>query len=192
MHVHIVDHNTLHLERLETMVKSLLPKSTLTKARTHDDHTQHAQNADLIIISGGTWLVHKNPGTHRRLMNGILSYEKPIFAICLGAEATAHFFGAKVKEMEHRQQGITEIEITNRNVAQKIGNKNAMVYEYHKWAITDLPESLQALAISNCGIEYFRHKTLPIFGTQFHPEVRKKNNDGYLFFEHSLREMKLS
>jgi GMP synthase (glutamine-hydrolysing) len=191
MHIHVVDHNTAHRQRIEMLVAEVAPGSTLTMARTHDDHSLPAAQADLVIISGGTWLVHKNPGTHNRLMDTLVNSSKPIFAICLGAEATARFFGANLIEMNTRRQGVIDINLINSNLITTLAAKQLPVYEYHKWAFSNLPGSLESLAESEDGVELFRHKTLPIWGTQFHPEVRRDTNQGYRIFEYALIQMGL-
>src|SRR6185312_13452383 len=103
MHVHIVDHNTVHRALLARLVLDKLPQAdTITFAKTHADHGEFIRTADLIIISGGTWLVDKNPGTHRRLNELLVSMNKPIIGICLGAEALAQYFGGEVVRLPER------------------------------------------------------------------------------------------
>jgi GMP synthase (glutamine-hydrolysing) len=191
MHVHVIDHNSLHIQRIQLLVAETLPGSTLTISKTHDKHTPYIDNADLIIISGGTWLVHKNPGTHRRLVEALLKTEKPIFAICLGAEAMANYFGVKLKEVHPRAQGIIDISITSQALVDMLGGRSAPVYEYHKWVVRNLPADFELMAESENGCEYFKHKKYPVWCTQFHPEVRHEDNKGYKFFEHALIDMGL-
>ncbi len=188
MKVYVVDHNSVHRVLIERLINSLLPGSEITMAQTHDNHNEHASEADLIIVSGGTWLVHKNPNTHTRIMSNLLEHKKPIFAICLGAEAVIHFFDGKLTEMNYRHQGITEIEIIDDGLQKSLGRTRIKVYEWHKWAITKLPDNMLALAISREGVEYFRHRNFPIWGFQFHPEARRGKNEGYLLFEHALKQ----
>ena len=46
------------------------------------------------------------------------------------------------------------------------------VLENHYWEVKRLPPTLVLLASSRvCRVQVFRHRTKPIYGTQFHPEV---------------------
>jgi GMP synthase-like glutamine amidotransferase len=48
---------------------------------------------------------------------------------------------------------------------------------------------LVALATSASNIQIIRHITRPIYGLQFHPEVRYGNNDGRRIFEAIMAEI---
>jgi GMP synthase-like glutamine amidotransferase len=114
-------------------------------------------------------------------------YRKPTIGICLGAEAIAVYFGSELKEMPVRRVGNIRINL-DPGFAEAAGQKGrAMVYEFHKWRIEDVKEPLVCLATSKDRVELFRHKTLPIWGMQFHPEVKRLDNSGHLIFEHILR-----
>ena len=59
-----------------------------------------------------------------------------------------------------------------------ISNENSLcdgaktVFESHSYEISKLGRSLDCIAESlNCKNEIVKHKELPIYGTQFHPEI---------------------
>ena len=63
------------------------------------------------------------------------------------------------------------------------------VSEHHSWVVKELGKELEALAISRYGIEADMHRTKPIYGTQFHSEI-KWRNDGYKCLENFLQMIK--
>ncbi len=188
MKVHIIDHNSTHLSLISKLVTDFCDGlSSITFAKTHDDHSQYLKDLDLIIISGGTWLVNLNPGTHRRLINLLIATEKPIFGICLGAEALAYYFSSELVHLSETTCGIQTIKLMSE--LQNKGLPSSLeVFEYHSWSIENLGKSLVPLALNGSGVEAFRHKKLPIWGTQFHPEARREFNKGYLVFEEFLKQ----
>lgn len=190
MRVHIIDHNSVHVPLIAKLVTETFPAlNTITIAKTHDEHDKFVQQADLVIISGGKWLLHLNPGTHQRLARKLVEAGKPIFAICLGAEAFADYFGAKVEQLDARVSGIKDITLLDPGLCPEATDRTMSVYEHHHWAITELSDSLEALATRPEGIELFKHKELPIWGSQFHPEVRRDGGEGYKVFASALRAL---
>lgn len=183
MRVHIIDHNTVHRPLIASMLTRCFPNlDCITIAKTSDDHKAFIKAADLIILSGGTRLVHLNPDTHRRIIDMILAEGKPVFGICLGAEALAHHFGADVAKMETRVSGVVPVKLRDTALTEAAGGQELPVYAHHIWTINNLSDKFEVLADSASGSEFFKHRTLPIWGTQFHPEVRRNGSRGYLAF----------
>ncbi len=121
-------------------------------------------------------------------MGLVVRNNKPTIGICLGAEAIAVYFGAQLEQMSVRRVGNIPVTLTKDGWKQ-IKTKRPMIYEFHKWKIVNLSPPLLTLGVSKDGPEIFRHKKLPIFGLQFHPEVRRNDNEGHLFFELTLKDI---
>jgi GMP synthase-like glutamine amidotransferase len=50
--------------------------------------------------------------------------------------------------------------------------RQPVVYELHSWEIKSPPEDFRVLAESDlCRVQAIAHRTVPLFGTQFHPEA---------------------
>lgn len=99
----------------------------------------------------------------------------PVLGVCLGHQALAMSFGAQLFRMEtiiHGHQ--LEIDIVdNRTGIFKDVKQKLNVGLYHSWAIDkqSLPDCFQITAISSENIIMgICHKSLPLFGVQFHPE----------------------
>lgn len=98
--------------------------------------------------------------------------KKPIMGICLGMQAIAQVFGAKV-DVNWRQMHGKESLVTHNNSGVFTGLKNPLsVIRYHSLAVcSDLPEGLEVTASTKEGeIMGLRHKKYAIEGVQFHPE----------------------
>lgn len=133
-----------------------------------------AQEFDKIIISPG-------PATPRESGNilQIISALAPahsILGICLGHQAIAESFGAKLRNIEHPNHGFqTEIEITNEHSIFSFPRpaKKIKVGLYHSWVV-DEKEFPGCLAITSVSKENhimsIRHKEFDVHGIQFHPE----------------------
>ncbi|MEQ8517915.1 MAG: aminodeoxychorismate/anthranilate synthase component II [Cytophagales bacterium] len=128
------------------------------------------ENPDAIVISPGPM----DPLRAGNLMQMIDYYcEKvPILGICLGHQALALKFGAKLEHAIKPMHGkISRIFCEDDPIFENIP-KNFNVVRYHSLIIKELPGSLKALAKTNEEeLMAFRHTRLAIYGIQFHPEA---------------------
>jgi anthranilate synthase component II len=96
----------------------------------------------------------------------------PILGICLGMQGISHFFGGKVVSTRNKMHGkISTINHSGKSIFANIPNQ-IKVMRYHSLVVSDLPECLETLAITNEDNEIMaiKHKIHPIFGVQYHPE----------------------
>lgn len=102
-----------------------------------------------------------------------LSESVPILGVCLGHQAIAEAFGGAVVRANRPMHGKScEITHTGEGLFQGI-SMPLTVGRYHSLIVEpdSLPESLQVTAWSAEGeIMALQHRSLPIFGVQFHPE----------------------
>lgn len=103
----------------------------------------------------------------------------PILGVCLGHQAIAEAFGAKIVKAKFIKHGIVEeINLDGRGIFRTIGKK-AKFTRYHSLVIDELtlPEEFEVTARADDGdIMGIRHKTMPIEGIQFHPESIASEN----------------
>ena len=97
----------------------------------------------------------------------------PIFGVCLGHQCIGHVFGAEVVVNYRMMHGKTS-PITHNGKDLFEGMPNPFTAtRYHSLVIKrdTMPDVLEITAESDEGeIMGVRHKTLPIWGVQFHPE----------------------
>lgn len=128
-------------------------------------------NFDSVIISPGAG----NPDTARISMGVINEFykTKKILGICLGHQCIAQFFGGKIEKSQNPTHGKTsKIRICENSKLFKNLPKEFEVTRYHSLEVSSLPKELKITAKTQDGtIMAIEHKTLPIYGVQFHPEA---------------------
>ncbi len=128
---------------------------------------------DKIILSPGPGI----PDEAGLLKNLIREYaaKKSILGVCLGHQAIAEVFGARLVNLEVPYHGIsTPIKILNKkNRLFSQINENQLVGRYHSWAVSkeNLPDILEVIAVDDRDvIMALSHTKYDVQGVQFHPE----------------------
>ena len=144
-------------------------------------------NPDGIFLSNG-------PGDPAAVAEGIVETtkelmvsKKPMFGICLGHQIIAHALGAETFKLKFGHRGLNHpaglqrrIEITSQN---------------HSFAINadSLPTSVVEISHLNLNdqtVAGVRHKSLPVFSVQYHPEASPGPHDADYLFEKFIQEMR--
>ena len=106
-------------------------------------------------------------------MIGAFAGRKPIFGVCLGHQAVGHFYGGHVVRADRLMHGKTS-PITHRNTDLFKGLPQGFAAtRYHSLLVerSTFPSELEITAETAEGeVMGLRHRTLPIWGVQFHPE----------------------
>ena len=105
--------------------------------------------------------------TNSKIILHAVNQKKKLLGICYGAEILALTLGGTIRKSSviRGEQDI----ISNDN---SLCNGKNTVFESHSYEISKLGNSLDCVAeSSNCKNEIVKHKELPIYGTQFHPEM---------------------
>ena len=123
---------------------------------------------DLLVISPG-------PGTPDTagVSIGAVDYFKdklPIFGVCLGHQVIVQYFGGKVGHAPEPMHGKPS-RVTHNGEGVFAGVENPLqAGRYHSLCALELPDCLEKTAEFEGVVMGARHKELPIFGVQFHPE----------------------
>ncbi len=106
--------------------------------------------------------------------------KKPIFGICLGHQVLAFAFGGSTFKLKFGHRG------ANQPVKDLRTGKVAITSQNHGFAVDpdSLPNNVEVTHINlNDGtVEGMRHKELPIFSVQYHPEAAPGPHDASYFF----------
>ena len=151
------------------------PNCTFDVVATEHCPTLPLENYQGILLSPG-------PG-HPEEVKGLMPliartvHTHSLLGVCLGHQALALHFGGRLLQMPHPLHGhaerLTIKEIEGHTLLEQLP-ADSSVGRYHSWCVAEdpFPDVLEitATALSDGAIMAFRHKTLPLFGVQFHPE----------------------
>ncbi len=126
---------------------------------------------DHVLISPGPCSPNE-AGVSLKLIDAFAG-KKPLFGVCLGHQCIGQHFGGRVVRASRLMHGKTSpIEHNGREIFNGIPSPFAAT-RYHSLIVEqeNLPDCLEITARTREGeIMGLRHKTLPVWGVQFHPE----------------------
>ncbi len=115
----------------------------------------------------------------------------PIFGICLGHQLMGLAFGGKTYKLKFGHRG------GNQPVKNLLNNKVEITAQNHGFAVD--PDSLEQsqvelthLNLNDHTLEGIRHRNLPAFSVQYHPEASPGPHDSHYLFEEFKKLMKES
>lgn len=127
---------------------------------------------DKIIISPGPG-IPSEAGILPELLREY-SGRKPILGVCLGHQAIAENFGAKLENLKEVYHGVqTDAFKTANDYILDSFTDSFPIGRYHSWIVSNegFPDELIVTSRDSEGnIMSFRHRDLDIHGVQFHPE----------------------
>ena len=123
-----------------------------------------------IIFSGGPASVYeKNAPT---VDPAILHLGIPILGICYGMQLTCHLLGCKVTPGRGREFGRAHCQVAESAGLFAGVPEETIVWMSHGDQVEDTAGLFVPLAqTATCPVAAVRHRSLPLFGLQFHPEV---------------------
>ena len=123
---------------------------------------------DLLVISPGPG----TPDTAGVSLSavGYFKDKLPILGVCLGHQVIVQYFGGKIGHAPEPMHGKpSRISHNEKDVFTGVENP-LQAGRYHSLCVLELPECLEKTAEFEKIVMGVRHKELPIFGVQFHPE----------------------
>ena len=131
-----------------------------------------ARDYDGVLVSPGPG-TPEEAGISIELVKHCAANSIPLFGVCLGHQAIGVAFGGTVSRAPELLHGKTSVVThSNKGVLRDLPSPFTAT-RYHSLAIEDgtLPDEIEVIARTDSGvIMAVQHKTLPIFGVQFHPE----------------------
>ncbi|HEY9647868.1 MAG TPA: glutamine-hydrolyzing carbamoyl-phosphate synthase small subunit [Chroococcidiopsis sp.] len=144
-------------------------------------------NPDGIFLSNG-------PGDPSTVTEGIattkalLTADKPVFGICMGHQILGLSLGAETFKLKFGHRGLNQpaglaqqqIEITSQNHGFAIAAES----------LADAEVEITHLNLNDRTVAGLRHKTLPMFSVQYHPEASPGPHDADYLFEKFVNTMR--
>ena len=141
--------------------------------------------ADVLALKPEGVFLSNGPGDPAALtyvhesLRGLMG-KTPIFGICLGHQMLGYAFGGKTFKLKFGHRG------GNQPVQDVATGKVSITSQNHGFAVDadSLPDDVEVshLNLNDHTVEGLRHKSLPIFSVQYHPEAAPGPNDASYFF----------
>ena len=137
-------------------------------------------STDALVLSPGPGLPEEHPQL-QGVIEEALKRGVPVLGVCLGMQALALHFGARLQNLEmplHGRATEARWSLDGLDEAPLVSMwenaKNPLqIGHYHSWIVDEssLPEQLHVNARNSQGLPMaFLHRSLPVAGVQFHPE----------------------
>ena len=155
----------------------------------------HTSIEDMLAWNPHGFFLSNGPGDPSTVDSGIklaknlIEYEKiPVFGICLGHQLISLASGAKTKKMKYGHHG------ANHPVLDLKTGKVMITSQNHGFVVDEktLPDNYEIThrSLFDNTIQGIRHKKLPIFSFQGHPEACPGPQDVNYLFEEFIKLMK--
>ncbi|MEM8627507.1 MAG: aminodeoxychorismate/anthranilate synthase component II [Pseudomonadota bacterium] len=158
-------YNLVHLIG-ELGVQSHVVRNDMVTAQDVVDAAPHA-----VVISPGP--CRPEDAGHCLEIIHALDPATPVLGVCLGHQAIAHAFGAKVVRADKQMHGkLSRISHSGAGIFDGLADPLAIT-RYHSLTVApdSLPDELEATAWTDDGVLMgLRHRDRPLHGVQFHPE----------------------
>ena len=154
--------------------------------RFDENPLEIGEKFDGIFFSNGPGDPEKIPETIEIARRAIAA-KIPIFGICLGNQILALASGGRTRKMKFGHRG------ANQPVQNIFTKKCFVTAQNHGFEIDEksLPPDFEIFLknLNDNSVEGIRHKNLPIFSVQFHPEACAGPRDAEIFFEEFLQNL---
>lgn len=169
------------LERLDVQLKVFPANATVETILSYEP--------DGLFLSNGPG----NPADLSEIIANVkvLSEKIPTFGICLGHQLLGLAYGANTEKLLFGHRG------SNQPVKDLLRDQIVVTSQNHGYGIeieslknTEL--ELTHINVNDGSVEGFRHKRLPIFSVQYHPEASPGPDDSHYLFTAFQRLMEVS
>jgi len=191
-----------YADPLEIALKKFDTK--ITRVRTNEalsKFEKELSRCDGVAVSGTDF----SPGTDRTknmtpvlrdqqlsipFLRWAIKKKKPLLGICHGFQMLVALFGGVLERKINPQEGIFETRVICEDPLFRGLPDQFKAYKWRRWYVKKAPVDFIPLAVSTESIDAVRHIKLPFYGIQFHPEIKKSDNQCSLVFKNWLEGLK--
>jgi carbamoyl-phosphate synthase small subunit len=144
-------------------------------------------NPDGIFLSNG-------PGDPEPVEYAVASIDyllgkKPIFGICLGHQLLGLALGGRTQKLKFGHHGANHpVKFLPSGAVEITAQNHGFIVDIDSLPPNDV--EVTHINLNDGTLEGLRHKTLPVFSVQYHPESAPGPHDSRYLFERFIREMK--
>lgn len=171
----ILDAGSQYGKVIDRRIRELEVQTQILPSNTSSEYLNHPDIKG-VIISGGPNSVYDQeaPIFADDIFEAV---KKPILGICYGMQLLCKTYNGTVAKKTVREDGQDCIEINPSSMLFHGLDQKQNVLLTHGDSITDAGSSLEVIARSSLNIiAGVQHKTKPLYGVQFHPEVELTEN----------------
>ncbi|HUT22925.1 MAG TPA: glutamine-hydrolyzing GMP synthase [Sumerlaeia bacterium] len=142
-------------------------------------------NPEGIVLSGGPANIYAKGAP--RLNKRVLDLGAPVLGICYGMQAIAVAMGGKVDHSDKREYGHAIVARQEEDALWSGLARKQRVWMSHQDRVAQLPKDFRVLGVTESCPAAIRHKTRPIYGVQFHPEVHHTTHGERMLSNFAIR-----
>ena len=139
---------------------------------TADEAAARAAEYDAVLLSPGPG-TPASAGVSIPIVQAVIESGQPLLGVCLGHQAIAEAMGGVVTHAEELMHGKTSMIVHDGSAFYDGVPSPFRATRYHSLAIVDgtTPDELEVTARTEGGVIMgAKHRELPVYGVQFHPE----------------------
>jgi len=161
----IIDNDTKALRNLEKVLKG---RDFKIMNFRNFKKGQENRFTHIILTGGDHWVNLRKFSEEVKL---IRNPPVPILGICYGMQLIGRSFKSTLIDLDRWIKGNKKVNLRKDKLFKNLPEK-VSVFEYRGYALSKAGKDIKVIATSDEGIEAIKHKSLSVWGVQFHPEVK--------------------
>lgn len=182
----VIDYGSQYNQLLTRRIRDLGVYSELHNPSITIDEIK-AFNPKAIVLSGGPRSVYKDDAY--TVDPEIFNLGIPVLGVCYGMNLIVHNTGGEVGPREEAFSGVDTLKLDSSvELFKGLDNEEEIVMSYHD-EVKSIGEDYEVIATTDRNaFAAIKHKDLPIYGIEFHPESKHTVN-GDVFIKNFIRNI---
>jgi len=174
----VLDFGSQYIQLIARRVRENQVRSLIFAPGASPDELK-AHNVIGVILSGGPASAYRAAAP--QVQASLLRSGLPVLGICYGMQSACQQLGATVTPAEQREYGRTRLDVIAHDPLLAHVPAETTVWMSHGDIVSGFSDDFATLATTpTCPHAIVRHKSLPLYGVQFHPEVTHTPQGGQM------------